>query len=80
VGDSLALILALVFVELHGPTGQVLEINPAEVSSLREPLDESVGRHHWGRGTHCVVVMANGGFNAVAEDCATVLKKLEQVK
>jgi hypothetical protein len=68
--------LVLTLIELHGPTGQVLEINPALVSSLRQPIDTQ--RQHWGQGTHCVVVMSNGGFIAVAEDCPTVLDKLQR--
>lgn len=66
---------AMTLVELHGPTGQRLELNPAEVSSLREPIDI---KGHWARGTHCIVVMANGGFIAVTEDCDTVKQKLQE--
>jgi hypothetical protein len=73
---TLVQFLALVFVELHGPTGQVLEINPAEVSSLRQPLDAALGHRHWTAGTKCIVVMTNGGVVAVAEDCPTVVQKM----
>jgi len=74
----LGVILALVLVEFHGPSGQRLEINPAEVSSLREPIDIKGG--HWARGTHCVIVMTNGRFNAIAEDCAVAEQKLQDAK
>jgi len=73
----LGLILALVLVEFHGPSGQRLEINPAEVSSLREPIDI---RGHLAPGTHCVIVMGNGGLIAVAEDCAAAEQKLQDAK
>src|SRR5215831_9378637 len=53
----LAVILALILVEFHGPSGQRLEINPAAVSSLREPIDI---RSHLAPGAHCVIVMSNG--------------------
>jgi hypothetical protein len=66
-----AAIIALV--ELHGPSGQVLQINPAEVSSLRAPVDAT---GHWGEGTRCVIVMTNGRSNAIAEDCDTAARKL----
>jgi len=66
-------IAAVALVELHAPSGQVIAINPSQVSSLRAPLDVS---GHWGKGTRCVVVMSNGGFNAVVEDCATVERML----
>lgn len=58
-------------VDLHTPNGRLLAVNPAEVSSIREPADLThTGR--WAAGTHCVIVMTNGRFNAVAEDCLTV--------
>jgi len=71
---GLAEALVMVFVELHGPTGQVLEINPAEISSLREPID--LNTRHWAKGTRCIVVMSNGGFIAVSEDCPAVVQKI----
>jgi len=72
---NLCAVLALTFVELHGPSGQVLELNPSEVSSIRAPID--VGSGHWAKGTKCIVVMTNGRLNAVVEDCATVIQKLK---
>ena len=65
----------IILVELHGPTGQLLEVNAAEVSSLREPLDV-LG--HWAHGAHCIAVMTNGRTIALAEDCATAKAKLQQ--
>lgn len=75
----LASLLAISLVELHGPTGQLIEINPAEVSSLRTPLDSNftTSQRHWAKGAHCIIVMSNGGFIAVAEECATVRDKLK---
>lgn len=70
--------LALALVELHGPTGQVLDINPALVSSLRMPID--TGGQHWGKNVRCILVMSYGGFVAVAEDCALVVRKLGEAK
>jgi len=73
----LGLIFALTLVEFHAPSGQRVEINPAEVSSLREPIDI---KGHWGKGTHCVIVMTNGRFNGVAESCAVAEQKLQDAK
>jgi hypothetical protein len=69
--DPLVL-LALTLAEFHGPSGQRLDINTAEISSIREPTTNS----HWGSGTHCVIVMSNGKFMAVAETCDGVRRKL----
>jgi len=56
----------------------MLEVNPAEISSLRQPLD--IANHHWARGTKCIVVMTNGTFIATSEDCPTVVNKVQQAK
>jgi len=71
-----AIALALLFVELHGPTGQKMFINVAEVSSLREPIDAD---KHWVAGVHCVIVMTNGKTIAVGEDCQTVAYALSNM-
>jgi hypothetical protein len=68
-------LILLLFIELHGPTGQVLHVNAAEISTLREPISAD---GHWARGTHCIIVMTNGKVIGVAEDCATVEHKLTQ--
>jgi hypothetical protein len=65
-----AIVVAIDLVQLTAPTGHAVFISPSEVSSLREPVDVSGG--HWARGTRCVVIMTNGKFNAVTQDCATV--------
>ena len=69
--------VATAFIEFHGPTGQRIEVNPTEVSSLREPFDASVKNHHWAEGTKCIMVMSNGGLIAIAEDCQTAVEKLK---
>jgi len=73
----LGAILALTLVEFHAASGQLIEINPAEVSSLRAPLDI---KGHWAPGVHCIIVMSNGGFNGVAESCAAAEQKLQDAK
>src|SRR5262249_37312395 len=71
-------LLALLFIELHGPTGQTLYVNAAEISMLREPTAQALAAQHWAKGVHCIIVQTNGKFLAVAEDCATVRSKLEK--
>jgi hypothetical protein len=70
-----ALIAGISLVELHSPNGQRIEINPSQVSSVRQPVD--IGGHQWGKGTHCILVMGNGGFIAVTERCEDVRSKLQ---
>jgi len=69
--------VALLFVELHGPTGQRLYVNTAEISTLREPIETSA---HWAKGVRCVIIMTNGKFLAVAENCPAVRDKLTEHK
>jgi hypothetical protein len=55
---------------LHGPNGQALFVNPAQITTLREPAGTDV--RHFPKDTHCVVVTTSGKFLAVMEPCAAV--------
>ena len=68
--------LVVVFLELHGPNGQIVEINPGEISSLRVP--QAGSEHHFAKGTHCLVQMTNSNINAVVETCGAVLQMIEE--
>ena len=70
------LTVAIVLIELHGPDGHRVEVNPAEVSSLREDRPSDAGL--LAEGVNCVLGMTNGKFIAVVEDCAVVKRKLEE--
>ena len=72
---TLAGAVAVALVQLTGPDSQRIDVNPAEVTSVREPRGVDAG--HWAKGTRCLVVMASGKFIAVAEDCASVRQRLE---
>ena len=69
--------LVLLFVELHGPTGQPLYVNAVEVSSLRQPIE---ALKNYAKGVNCVLLMASGRTLAVAETCAAVARKLGEAK
>jgi hypothetical protein len=60
----------IVLVELQGPAGQHIYVNPQEVASVREPRGVDTG--HWAKGVKCLVVMANGRFLTVVETCEQV--------
>jgi uncharacterized protein YlzI (FlbEa/FlbD family) len=59
---------------LHSPDGQLIELNPHEISSIMEPR---VDQHTHG-SVKCVITMTNGKFFGVAEDCKTVTEKFEK--
>ena len=66
-----AILSAITLVELHGPTGQIIWVNPQEVTDVREPT----ATQHFARGTKCLVYLSNH-FVTVTENCIAVKKKL----
>jgi hypothetical protein len=70
------LFLALNLIVVHGPNNQYLEINVDEISSIRTPQASG----HFPRGTHCLITMTNGNFNAVQETCDAVDRLIKAVK
>jgi hypothetical protein len=69
---NIAEVFVIHLLTLHAPNGQMIELNPAEVSSVRMPQDQAVKTRHFPPTTHCIVVMTNGLFNAVMETCEQV--------
>lgn len=63
-------------VELHGPDGQRFFVNPAAVTTIREPL--TTDQRHFAPGMRCVVVMSNGKFLPVHESCDEVRGLMER--
>jgi len=67
----------LIFIQLHGPGGQTIDINPDQITSLRMP--QAGKEEHFGKDVHCIVKMSNGASNAVVEDCALIRKEIERM-
>lgn len=74
----IAEIFVLQMLHLHGPDNRVIEINPNEVVSLREPRGDK--EHHYHPSTKCVIFTADGKFNAVVETCEAVEGMLSNVR
>ena len=74
----LILLLAYHLIQLHGPGGHEIDVNPHEVSSLRDPRIASEG--HFAKGTKCLVFMSNGKGLAVSEECEEVKKMIEEAQ
>ena len=68
--------LVAVFLELHGPNGQVIKVNVDQITSLRMP-QVSAG-DHFAKGVHCLLKMTNGNTNGVTETCDTVFRMIEE--
>ena len=75
VAGAAIIFASITLVELHGPNGQqIIYVNPAEVSSVREPQD--VTGRHFAPGTRCLLFVSSGNFISVHEDCIAVKKKM----
>ena len=66
-----------IFILLHVPTGQEIEVNAAEISSMRKPRENE---GHFARGTKCLLTMTNGKINGVVESCETVYERIREAK
>jgi len=67
------MLFVLKMISLHGPGGQMIELNPGEVISLREPSSQE----HFAKSIKCIVSTSDGKFHTVLEDCNTVKQMLE---
>lgn len=72
---TLALLIALDLIELHGPDGQTAYVNAHEISTLRAPNSTDLGRS-FARGVHCIVSTTNGKFIAATEPCTAIRDRL----
>jgi hypothetical protein len=70
----MSLIVALALVTLTGPDGQKIDVNPAEVVTVREPRASIL--EHIAPGTKCLLHMADGKMVMVVETCDEVRLRL----
>jgi len=62
-------------IHAHGPDGkQEIEINVQEISSIRQPRENTEG--HLAEGVHCLVYMTNGAYVPTFETCLEIVKKI----
>ena len=72
-------IAAFHLIQLHGPGGYEIDINPHEVSSIREPSGVA-SEGHFAKDIRCLLFMTNGKVTGVIEDCKTVKKMTEEAQ
>jgi len=73
---TLAELFALSLITLHGPNGQEIDINPNEVSSVRDISVATEG--HFGKGVRCLLFMTNGKVIGTAETCFDARRLIEE--
>lgn len=69
-------LVALQLITVHNVEGQAVFINTRQIVSLRDAR-ESSDRLVTG-GVRCMVMLADGKYQAVVEDCAAVRKLIEE--
>jgi uncharacterized protein YlzI (FlbEa/FlbD family) len=65
---------ATALIEMQGPNGQRIWLNPAQITNIREPRSET----HFAPGTKCLLYQSDGKIVAVVEFCADVIRKLQE--
>jgi hypothetical protein len=68
-------VISLILV--HAPDGREIEINPKEISSIRNRADSE---GHFAPNVKCVLSMTNGKFIATMEDCKTIVEMVEKAE
>lgn len=66
------ILLVIMLVQFHGPTGERIDVNPAEVTGVRESHGQLLAE-----GVKCVVGLTNGKYVSLGDDCETVRMKLQ---
>ena len=62
----------LALIELHGPGGHRIYVNPNEITSIREPQTKG----GFTKDARCLVYLTNRNFITVRETCEQVRQKL----
>jgi uncharacterized protein YlzI (FlbEa/FlbD family) len=66
----------LYLIRLHSPDGHEIDINPREITVIRE---REHGKH-FTPGVECAISMSDGKFVAVVETCDEVRAKIETLE
>jgi len=69
---ALVIIAAASGIQLTGPDGQRIDLNPNQYVTTREPR---VG-DHFGKDVRCLINTTDGKFVTVTETCAEVRRRL----
>jgi hypothetical protein len=69
----------LLLIMLHTVDGLEVDINPKQITSLRETRPDKE-KHLVVAGVHCAVGLSDGKFVTVVESCADIRKKIEEQK
>jgi len=65
---------AVVLIQVTGPDGQRIDLNPSQIVSLREPRVSE----HVAAGTRCIIHTTGGKFIATVNECEEILRRLAE--
>jgi hypothetical protein len=74
-GATFVAILIATLVEIAGPDGQRIWVNPSQVISVRTPRGTETG--HWPRNTRCLLLTMDSRLIVSSESCEDVRRKLQ---
>lgn len=64
----MAALLVAGFIQLTGPNGQLILLNPEYITNMRPPR----GDGHFTAGTRCLVFTVDGKYISVLQDCNAI--------
>lgn len=62
---------------LHSVNGTEIDINAAEITSMREAREDDSSDKLVTKGVRCVIMLTDGKFASVTETCAAVRDELQ---
>jgi hypothetical protein len=75
------LFAAAVLVLVHTPNGDLVEVNPDQIVSLRTAApDREDEKRLYHKSIKCLINLADGKFVAIVENCDTVRNQMEELK
>lgn len=69
------LLLAAALIQLHGPDGQTIFLNPQQITNFRVPRGGE--REHFVRGARCLVFLTDGRYLSIQEPCEQLQQQLK---
>jgi hypothetical protein len=69
-------LIVVLFIIVHAPDGQEVQLNVAEVSSIRRP---GGSEGHFAKNSKCILTMSNGKFYLTTESCGEIIKMIAEI-
>jgi hypothetical protein len=77
VGVAIGVLADIQLLLVHGPGGQEIRINVAEITSIRQVREK--GDSHFAPDVHCLIFVDSGRFVAVTESCLQIVDMIAQM-